>query len=98
MPPSWMRAAPIWMWSASRIFGTPVTSAAQAAVGHSRTRQASQNFLNLIGIPKAESWSDRAIVLVNAAECQQPVRTTLSLLRVTLYRYTCEYVQHKIHW
>jgi endonuclease YncB( thermonuclease family) len=51
MPPRRMRVLPIWIWSASRIFGTPLISTAWPATGHSRTRQASEILRSVIGIP-----------------------------------------------
>jgi len=54
MPDRRRRLLPIWIESASRIFGTPETSAACASVGASRRMSAAVN-LDMQGADQSES-------------------------------------------
>src|SRR6266702_7800358 len=53
MPPSLIRLLPIWIWSPSRIFGTPEMSAACAIDGASRIEAATRRIVIFIGSPGA---------------------------------------------
>src|SRR6266700_1746776 len=53
MPPSLIRLLPIWIWSPSRIFGTPEMSAACAIDGSSRIEAATRRIVIFIGSPGA---------------------------------------------
>src|SRR5277367_4742939 len=49
MPPSRIWVLPIWIWSPSRIFGTPVMSAARAIVGSRANKIAKLSFMDMNG-------------------------------------------------
>ena len=47
MPPRRIRVLPIWIWSPSRIFGTPVMSAALRHRRQQQKQNRKQNFMNM---------------------------------------------------
>src|SRR3954466_11404409 len=49
MPASRMRVEPIWIWSPSRIFGTPLISAASAIAGSNSNATAKTDFMSMQG-------------------------------------------------
>src|ERR1700736_817638 len=100
MPPSRIRLLPIWIASPSRIFGTPVISAAWAKAGSDASNKAKSNVFDVIGNP-GKGWCAKGARIVRRigprGHCEMVARLSTSR-HCTLHHHPareCQSHQHE---